>query len=201
MGVARCIMGFAGHMVDRRSRTSPRFPESAENGVRIAIRSALLRYQPRCAVSSAACGGDIIFAEEAQSLKIPTYIILPFEDREEFIDLSVEYAGMDWVERFHKVCLHSLQVFHVHPGGHRDDKDFEDNQHAVIFFTLGFGGAIKTQVVNLILYDATQPFDGPGGTKSFLDLCEHLHRSGFNLAYELIDMAQIRNQHTGESGR
>lgn len=196
MGIAKCIMGFAGHMIDQPSRSSPRFPESVESKVRAAIRDALLRYQPQIAVSSAACGGDIIFAEEALNLNIPTYIILPFEDKEEFIKMSVICAGEHWRKRFHAICSKSKRVCYVRAGGYTGEKDFEGNQHAVVFFTLGFSEAVNMQIMNLILYDDTQPGDGPGGTKSFLDLCKGLERLGFDILYEVIDLAKIRNQVT-----
>jgi hypothetical protein len=198
MEVARYIMGFAGHMIDRPPRVSPRFPKAAEPMVRAAIREALQRYKPEVAVSSAACGGDIIFAEEALSLRIPTYIILPFADEEKFIELSVSYPGMDWVERFHNVCRGAAGVFYVNSGSYRSTADFEENQHAIIFFTLGYSMAVGIQVVNLILYDDTEPFDGPYGTTSFLDLCTGLKQLGFGLSLERIDMAKIRNSITNQ---
>ncbi len=198
MEVARCVMGFVGHMIDRPPRVFPRFPEAAEPMARAAIREVLQRYEPEAAVSSAACGGDIIFAEEALSLRISTYIILPFADEQKFIELSVAYPGADWVERFHNVCRGAAAVFQVSPGGYRGPADFEANQQAVIFFTLGYSKAVGVQIVNLVLYDDTQPFDGPYGTTSFLDLWTRLQQLGFNSSLERIDMAKIRNSVTNQ---
>jgi hypothetical protein len=194
MGTAPCIMGFAGHMIDSDDREVPRFPRSAESQVRFAIRDCINRYQPQIAVSSAACGGDIIFAEETIALGIPTYIILPFEDQEEFINHSVYFAKDNWVERFYEVIKAAKQVFYVNPRGFESNKDFEENQHAIIFFSLGIQQNLNFQIVNLILYDDKAPGDGPGGTQSFLDLCEGLERLGLNLVHEMLDMGKIRDQ-------
>jgi len=194
MRTTDCLMGFAGHMIDDARRKIPRFPPSAESGVRIAIRERLDRYRPKIAVSSAACGGDIIFAEETINLGIPTYIILPFEDNKEFERLSVAFAKKFWVKRFHKVLERAEKIFYVNPGGYESNKDFEENQHAIIFFCLGIQQILKIQIVNIILYDDLAPGDNPGGTRSFLELCESLERLNFNLIHEKIDMAKVRSQ-------
>jgi len=183
-------MGFAGHMIDRPLRQTPRFPPIIEPGVRLAIQEKLNAYQPELAVSSAACGGDIIFIEEALKNNIPTFIILPFEDRDDFIGHSIAYAGSDWVDRFNNICSKVLRVFYVNPGGYNTDSDFEENQHAIVFFTLGFSRALNVQTIHLLLFDETQPVDGTGGTKSYLDLCV-----GLNLLFEKIDLAKIRKQY------
>ena len=197
--LGRCIMGFAGHMIDDPMRKTPRFPPEAEPGVRSAIHECLDRYKPEIAVSSAACGGDIIFAEEVIKLGIPICIILPFEDEEEFVGRSVSFPedGERWAKRFNNVIKKAKHVFSVNPRGYRCDIDFEENQHAIVFFSLGMQEIlkIKIQIVNIILYDE-QATDGEslGGTKSFLELCEHLEKTNLHLLHEIIPMAQIRNQ-------
>jgi hypothetical protein len=67
-------------------------------------------------------------------------------------------------------------------------EDFENNQRAIVFFALGFAAAKNTQLVCLILFDATQPESGIGGTKSFISLCEQLQ-----IYYEWLNMVKIRN--------
>lgn len=194
MGKARCIMGFAGHMIDQPDRKSERFPAYAEQAVQDRIHNALLNHKPEVAISSAACGGDIIFAEEALALNIPVYIILPFEDREEFIELSVAIAGEKWVSRFLDVCTKAKEVLYVHPGGYKSDVDFEENQHAIIFFAMGYSKATEIQMINLALFDNTKQPDGEGGTQSFMKLCK-----GLSLPYEVINLAEIRNE-VGQNG-
>ena len=164
MEIARCIMGFAGHMIDKPTRKPPRFPPSAESLVRLAIRQCLERYNPEITVSSAACGGDIIFAEESINLKIPVCIILPFENKEDFILQSVSFPedGEKWVKRFYNVLGNAKHVFYVNPKGYTNDKDFEDNQHAIIFFLLGIQEILNAQIVNIVLYDSQSPSTGNG---------------------------------------
>lgn len=201
--IARCIMGFAGHMIDDPQRPVPRFPPAAEPMVRSAIRECLERYQPEIALSSAACGGDIIFAEEAIELKIPIYIILPFEDIGEFITQSVSFPkdGKRWVKRFYNVLKGAKQIFYVNPGTYDSPKDFEETQHAIIFFSLGLQETLKIQIVNIILYDDLDPTSKKtGGTNSFLELCEQLKKlnlerlEDFFVINEKIDMGKIRRQ-------
>ena len=183
----RCVVAFAGHMIDKPSRPSPRFPPQAEFAVQSAICDEIKRLSPTVAVSSAANGGDIIFAEEVLKQKIPLYIVLPFKDKRSFIRQSVAYAGKQWVIRFRKVCTQASGLYFVKPGSYEDERDFEDNQHAVIFFALGFAAANNMRIIPLILYDDSQPEDGLGGTISFLKLL-----TGLNIEFHAINMAAIR---------
>ena len=194
MEIARCIMGFAGHMIDDPKRKIPRFPPAAEPGVRFAIQGCLDRYKPEIAVSSAACGGDIIFAEEAIKLGIPTYIILPFEDQEEFIAQSVSFAKGNWVERFNNVLREAKRVLYVNPKKYRSDIDYTSNQAGIIFFLLGVQEILKMQIVIMLLYDNQAHGDDPGGTQSFLELYESFEKANLFIAHETIDLIQIRNQ-------
>jgi hypothetical protein len=195
---AKCIVGFAGHMIDRPDRKRPRFPPRAEDAVRLEIRNSLSRHIPMVAVSSAACGGDIIFAEESIDLKIPLYIILPFEDRQDFINRSVKYAGSEWVGRFGFVCSKAKEVLFVNPGGFQKEDDFEENQHAIIFFAFGYSQASRIQVVNLILYDPLQIEDNPEGTKnftrSFLDLSHALGIPCEEIRMDTLRETALRNR-------
>ena len=183
---ARCVLAFAGHMIDQPGRSCPRFPSWAESAVQLKIRKEIARLSPAAAISSGACGGDIIFAEESLKHGASLCIILPFQDRNDFIQRSVAYAGEHWVERFNKVC-DQARLYYVKPDCYQDDKDYEDNQHAVIFFAMGFAAARNMQLICLLLYDDTQAGDEIGGTRSFLDLCEQLQ-----IKCDRIDMVAIR---------
>lgn len=183
----RCVVAFAGHMIDQPTRNSPRFPPWAEEAVQIAVREAIARLSPTVAASSAACGGDIIFAEEILRQKIPLYVILPFKDRENFIQHSVAYAGEKWVDRFKNVCNDAESVYFVKPGPYEADRDFLDNQHAIIFFAQGLAAAARMDLTCLILFDDTQPGDGIGGTVSFFKLL-----NGLGIEFDAINMATVR---------
>lgn len=95
---------FTGHMIDKKDRATPRFPESIEDKVRVAIKEAVQtqkdKYGDRLkAIAGGACGGDILFHEICAELNVEAelYLVLP---REQFIVESVEFAGNKWVDRF-----------------------------------------------------------------------------------------------------
>ena len=184
-----CILAFAGHMIDQAGRKPARFPPEAEATVRVKIRETIERLNPIAAVSPAACGGDILFAEEILRRDTLLYIILPFEDHQAFIEKSVAYAGSQWVERFERVRAQATHApYAVKAGSYQSDQDFEDNQRAIIFFALGLAAAKHVQLISLILYDQTLSEYKIGGTHSFYQLCRDLH-----IPCEHIDLATIRN--------
>jgi hypothetical protein len=177
-------------MIDRFDRPSPRFPAWAEHDVRSKIRQTVQRLSPLAAVSSAACGGDILFAEEILEQGIPLYVILPFQDMDAFVEKSVAFAGHTWIERFRRVCARAaLAPYFAQAGGYRGDIDLEENHHSVIFFAQGYAAARHSFLVSLVLYDGTQPGGEIGGTRRFLDLCNSLQ-----IPYEVLDIAEIRRK-------
>ncbi len=187
-----CVLAVAGHMIDTPDRLSPRFPSSAEEAVRLEIRRFFAQLSPKAVICSAACGSDILFAEEAFACDIPYYVVLPFEDHEDFILHSVAHAGPSWVRRFDSVCHQaSAPLSFVKAGGYDVDEDFKRNQYAVIFFALGFAAARNLPVRNLIVYDPDQPGSDVGGTDSFLKLTMML-----KLKCDVIDLRQIRGMNT-----
>jgi hypothetical protein len=98
---------FTGHMIDRPDRKDPRFPAVKEAAVKQKIKEALMGEKNKTAgelkgIAGGACGGDILFHEVCGELDIKTelYLALP---REQFIVESVQFAGVDWVDRFNKL--------------------------------------------------------------------------------------------------
>ena len=92
---------FAGHMIDH-NRQTPRFPEEISEHVKFAISNELRINNIMIGYSSLACGSDILFVEALIELGGEVNVIIPF-DREEFIEISVAFAGPQWVERFEKI--------------------------------------------------------------------------------------------------
>jgi hypothetical protein len=177
-------------MIDHPDRPMPRFPAAAEQAARAALEETLTRLAPAAAIASAACGGDILFAEAVIERGAPLYVILPFEDRADFVARSVRYAGPDWEQRFQQVCERATALpYFVKGGGYHNDGDFEDNQRALIFFALGFAAARNMRLVCVVLFDEEQLGTRVGGTRSFLELCHELH-----IPYEMIDIAAIRHE-------
>lgn len=96
-------------MVDAPGRDKPRFPPQAEGIAREALAELLQRLGAGPhdrAVCSAACGGDLLFAEAATKRDVPLEVYLPFAP-EIFVQKSVAFAGGDWAARFHAVCTQS----------------------------------------------------------------------------------------------
>src|SRR5689334_5955826 len=85
---------FSGHMMDAPDRATPRFPSSLESAVSKAIAAKLAELDAGpddLGISSAACGGDILFAEAALDRGVKLRIYLPF-DEQTFLAKSVEFA-------------------------------------------------------------------------------------------------------------
>ena len=96
------VVVFAGHMLDQPGRPSPRFPAAREPQIREAIRAQLDQLNPGFGYSSAACGADILFCEYLLERDAKLNIVLPCPV-DAFKRLSVDFAGPDWVRRFHHV--------------------------------------------------------------------------------------------------
>jgi hypothetical protein len=188
---AHCVLAFAGHMIDRPDRATPRFPKRVEAQVRKHISHALQTLSPGMAVVSGACGGDLIFAEEALRLGIQLHVILPFADRDEFLAMSVSYAGPAWVERFDAVCERAAQpVLFVKSGGYTGDENFEANQRVLLFFGLGMARVLQMPVMGLVLCDRRQLGSERGGTRSFLEMCQDLQ-----IPHYAIDLSELTGEH------
>lgn len=189
-----CILTFAGHMIDRHDRVSPRFPSYAEDAVRLLIAQSIAQTEPSAVVCSAACGGDIIFAEEALRYGAQLYLIMPFESQIDFLYHSVAYAGSQWVERFYYIFGRTTQrPYYVRPNGYTSDQNFEDNQRAMTFFALGLAAAQSASLSSLVLCDPDQLGHQIGGTGSFLQLCHDSH-----IPYSIIDIARLRSREGSE---
>lgn len=92
------IAVFSGHMIDRPDRPNPRFPISAEENVRHTLREIIDRQKIKIAFASCACGGDILFLEEALSAGGECIIVPPLPLKTT-IRNSVAFAPGDWEER------------------------------------------------------------------------------------------------------
>jgi hypothetical protein len=98
---------FTGHMIDKPEREIPRFPEKKENSVRQKLKEEIEKVKRNTTgklkgIAGGACGGDILFHEICQELKISTELFLALP-REKFLVESVVFAGHGWVERFDKL--------------------------------------------------------------------------------------------------
>jgi class 3 adenylate cyclase len=108
------VVVFTGHMMDRPGRPSPRFPglRAVEAGVRREIDRTLDSIDARIGYCSAACGSDIIFIEAMVERGGEVNIVLPFTVPD-FIRESVQFAGQQWLPRFHRAVRLAQTVKNV----------------------------------------------------------------------------------------
>lgn len=104
------VIAFVGHMIDHPSRSTPRFPSYIANQIKDAIVSNLKIINGHVGFCSLACGSDILFAEAMASMNREVNILLPFNVRD-FIEISVRFAGEDWVSRFQSLIeTHPVKI-------------------------------------------------------------------------------------------
>ena len=115
------VVVFSGHMIDHPTRLTqhlpPRFPPDAalEDGVRQALTQALADLNATVGYSSAACGSDILFAEQMLAGDKELHIVLPFK-QEDFYTTSVDF-GLDamagWRKRYQGVLAQAAEVHYA----------------------------------------------------------------------------------------
>lgn len=167
---------FSGHMLDAPTRATPRFPASQEPKAAHAITQHLhtLQAGPRdLAICSAACGGDILFAESALAHRIPLEIYLPF-DPATFADQSVSFAGAAWVARYEAV-LSAATAVHLMPQERPPLAPDQDPFEQVNLWMLESASRFGPQRVRFIALWNGQGGDGPGGTHHMMSAVRAHH--------------------------
>ncbi len=165
----RRLFLFTGHMVDKPTRPTPRFPQKAIPIARRAIEKALRHFNvgpDDAAILGGACGADLLFAEACleRNMRLRMYLALP-EDK--FLSQSVVYAGPDWHEAFNRVKRHPraeiTQLLHSHENSSATNPFERTNQHLMDYARRH--GLNHVDVI--CLWNRTSG-DGPGGTEDFL---------------------------------
>ena len=104
------VVVFAGHLIDRPGRQTPRFPHQLEPTVRNAIRSRLKKLGAGFGYASAACGSDILFLEALIESGAEAHVVLPY-DKKRFVRDSVTIVpGTDWGARFEQVLERAHEI-------------------------------------------------------------------------------------------
>lgn len=164
---------FTGHMIDSPDREQPRFPAAMEDVAQNAIASALERLAARkgeVAISSGACGGDLLFAEAALSRGLSLEMFLPFEEAG-FIAQSVACGGNGWIRRFRDAK--DRATVHVLSEAPRAMRLHSNPFAAVNLWMLDT--ASRLGAIQLICLWDGESGDGPGGTKHLVDAVRRLH--------------------------
>ncbi len=154
---------FAGHMIDLVGRPSPRFPEAAVIAVEKAIRTVISQLGDVVGYTSAAAGGDILFAEAVLDRGGELHVVLP-QGWPGFSAESIEPHGIDWVRRAERVIEKSASVTAV--------SDYRISSEGPAFSygsRVLYGRArlhadrLQQSLVGLCVWDRKEG-DGPGGT-------------------------------------
>ncbi len=172
----RHVILFSGHMVDSESRQAPRFPEAKTEMARQRIQATMeqLGSGPEdLAISGAACGGDLLFAEACLDRGLCLELRLPLMESE-FLDASVNFAAPHWRDLYDRVKAHSNTTLLILPQELRPAPPgvnaFERNNLWMLYSALAHGA---DKVLGVLLWDR-EPADGPGGTQHMHDLIARL---------------------------
>ena len=156
-------------MIDAPGRPDQRFPPDLEPAVAAAIRHKIGRLRPGerdVGISSAACGGDILFAEAILDRDVPLRIYLPFDERT-FMEKSVTFADDSWPQRYRAVVSHAQlfiapEVLGELPGG-------SDAFERTNLWMLDEARRLASARVSFICLWNGEGGDGPGGTQHMMN--------------------------------
>lgn len=165
----RRVFLFSGHMIDAAERSPPRFPAAKEPLAAAAIGKLLDELDAGAtdgAISSGACGGDLLFIEACLQRGLRVEIYLPFVQAE-FLRESIDFAGEHWRQKFFAVKSR-VDSWHIMPHDLGPTPAGEDSFARVNLWMLDQALAYGTQKVHFICLWDCRAGDGPGGTK-------HLH--------------------------
>lgn len=163
------VIMFAGHMIDRSARATPRFPSNLESVVANEIRNKIDILKPGFGFSSAACGSDILFLEAMLDRGAEISVVLPYNE-EEFIRDSVTIVPTgNWRARFDRVLAQAARVITASPqrlelGG----ISYEFGSQLVLGLATIRARQLGTDCVPLAVWDE-MPGDGLGGTASVVE--------------------------------
>ncbi|HEV2046134.1 MAG TPA: TRAFs-binding domain-containing protein [Chthoniobacterales bacterium] len=180
------VIVFAGHMIDRPDRASPRFPGDLESAVAKEVREKIDTLQPGFGFSSAACGSDILFLEEMLDVDAEVSVVLPYE-QEQFIRDSVDFIpNSSWRSRFDRVLERATRVITASPqkleiGG----VAYEFCNDVLLGLATIHARQLDTNLVPLAVWDGMMG-DGPGGAASAV---QRWKRRGYQP--EIVDLAKI----------
>ena len=182
------VVAFAGHMLDAPGRAAPRFPPALVPAVREAMREHLARLNQPIVYTSAACGADLIFIEEALQVGAEVNVVLPFE-REDFLRSSVAVGGEDWVQRFETALARVARVIMATEESYLgDDVLFEHAAKLLEGFSVLRAAQLQTEPLLLCVIDAAATGSVGGTQASFERWTRQVGRP------RTIDLRELRNR-------
>jgi hypothetical protein len=170
------VILFTGHMVDAADRPkgkmrfppTPKAEATARRLIDDAVRAELQDGSSNViGIAGGACGGDILFHEVCQPLKVATRLMLALP-QDKFQVASVQRGGPGWVDRYQALCERVaprvLQDTEALPDWLADKPDYDlwqRNNLWMMFDALTMGARRLTLIA---LYNPDKDPDGPGGT-------------------------------------
>jgi tetratricopeptide (TPR) repeat protein len=162
----------SGHMIDKQTRDTERFPASKEANVKNAIEAQLTAWNigpTDLAICGGACGADILFAELAVGHGAEVWLMLPLPEAA-FLDKSIRMRPGDWEQRYYllkknpQVTIIEQQArLKAPPKGHtvyvRNNMWMINTARVEIRDT--------ANLFAIIVWDESPTGDGPGGTSDF----------------------------------
>ena len=181
-----CVLVFAGHMIDRPDRTTPRFPSEFESAVAKEIQRKIDMLKPGFGFASAACGSDILFLEAMLDAGAEVSVVLPYNE-EDFVRDSVDFIpNSNWRVRFERVLTRSARVItastqRIGTGG----ISYEFCSQLLLGLAAIRCRQLDSTLIPLAVWDE-KPGDGPGGTASVV---ENWRKLGYEP--EIINLEKI----------
>jgi class 3 adenylate cyclase len=182
----RSVIVFAGHMIDRPDRASPRFPGNLESAVAKEVREKIDKLKPGFGFASAACGSDILFLEAMLDADAEVSVVLPYE-KEEFVRDSVDFIpNSGWRARYDRVLERATSVITASPqkleiGG----VAYEFCNQLLLGLATIRARQLDTALIPMAVWDEMSG-DGPGGTATVVGDWRKL---GYDP--EIVDLAKI----------
>jgi class 3 adenylate cyclase/tetratricopeptide (TPR) repeat protein len=181
-----CVLVFAGHMIDRPDRATPRFPRELESAVAKEIQRKIDMLKPGFGFASAACGSDILFLEAMQDVGAEVSVVLPYNE-EDFVGDSVDFIpNSQWRGRFERVLTRSARVItastqRIEIGG----ISYEFCSQLLLGLAAIRCRQLDSTLIPLAIWNE-KPGDGPGGTASVV---ENWRKLGYEP--EIINLEKI----------
>lgn len=155
------VIHFCGHMTAPPGARA-RFPHEQQAGVAAQVRETLQGHHVGFAHGSLASGADIIIAEIALELGAELHVVLPFAI-DEFIAISVEPAGPDWVARFRHCLGAATSVTIASDSAYNgDDVLFAYAGRIAMGQAMNRAASIDTRVWQLAVFDGDEAHDRAG---------------------------------------